>query len=449
MEGSRKLLIVEDDRSLRRQLRWAFDAYEVSQAEDRKGALDVAVTERPSVVLLDLGLPPDPDGPTEGLATLDELLSLIPETKVIVMTGQADRAYAVKAVAKGAYDYYQKPIELDDLSLIVGRALELWNLEEEFRRISTAGAVGIPGFLTMNAELQKILRQVRDLADSDVSALILGESGTGKELLAKGIHQLSRRNGGNFVVINCAAIPDQLLESELFGHEKGAFTDAFKTTVGRVEIANDGTLFLDEIGDLSMGLQAKLLRFLQERVIERVGGREQIPIDVRIISATNKNLVDAIGRGEFREDLYYRLSEYTINIPPLRERPDDTIMIANHYLREFAREQGRAVRGFTDEALAAVSNYGWPGNVREIQNRIKRAVITAQANRISPENLGLETTNEKPVVESLRDTRDRAERQAIERAMAAANGNISKAAKILQISRPKLYDLMRAHKLKA
>jgi two-component system NtrC family response regulator len=307
-EATKKLLIVDDDSGLRRQLRWAFDSYRVSLAEDRQTALELLATERPPVVILDLGLPPDADGPTEGLATLEQILNQAPATKVVMMTGQAERAYAVQAVAKGAYDFYQKPVEIEVLGLIVDRAYRLWSLEDEHQRMSMAGpGVVIPGLIMVNRNMQKITDTVAKLANSDVGALIIGESGTGKELMARGIHMLSARSENVFVPINCAAIPDPLLESELFGHEKGAFTGAVKTIMGKVELADGGTLFLDEIGDLGMSLQAKLLRFLQERVIERVGGRRQIEVDVRVISATNQELPDLIKEGRFREDLYYRI----------------------------------------------------------------------------------------------------------------------------------------------
>lgn len=448
-EVPRKLLIVDDDKGLQRQLRWAFEDREVFLAINRKSALREMGRNRPPVALLDLGLPPDPDGPTEGLSTLREILSLSPETKVIVMTGQSDRAYAVQAVAQGAYDFYQKPVEIDVLRLIVDRAYRLYDLEEENRRIaSTLAPATIPGFITVNPELHKVLEKLRKFAQAEVSILVLGESGTGKELLAKGIHALSPRGANDFIVINCAAIPEQLLESELFGHEKGAFTGAFKTTIGKVELADGGTLFLDEIGDLSAALQAKMLRFLEERVIERVGGRRQIPVDLRIISATNKNLASAMADGDFREDLYFRLSEMQTEIPPLRQRPDDIIVIANHLVREFATQHGRKINGFTTEALVAMSEYAWPGNVREMQNRIKGAVIGASGNKLSREDLDLAPPSQEPAVETLKEARDRAERQSVLSALATAKGNISEAARILNISRPTLYDLMRNHGLK-
>ncbi|MFQ5773778.1 MAG: PEP-CTERM-box response regulator transcription factor [Kiloniellaceae bacterium] len=444
----RRLLIVEDDSGLQRQLRWAFESYEVFAAGDRESALEITTRERPPVVVLDLGLPPDPDGPSEGLATLEEILAVTPESKVIMMTGQSDRAFAVQAVAKGAYDFYQKPVEADILGLVVDRAYELWNLEEEHRRITRAGAAPrLPGFITAETKLEKELERVCEIADSNMSVLVLGESGTGKELVARGIHELSSRSQDKFIAINCAAIPEQLLESELFGYEKGAFTGAVKTTVGKFELAQGGTLFLDEIGDLSLHLQAKLLRFLQDRLIERVGGRRSIAVDVRVISATNQDLSEAIANGDFRDDLYYRLSEFTVHIPPLRERTDDAVIIAHRLVHDLATEQGRPVREFSEDALAAIAAHSWPGNVRELQNRLKRAVVTAKGRKIAAADLDLAEPRAAPRRETLKEARARAERESIENALALSGGNITNAAKILRVSRPKLYDLLRQHKL--
>jgi two-component system NtrC family response regulator len=448
--SKRKIMIVEDDTGLQRQLRWAFESYEVFTASDREGALQIATVEQPPVVVLDLGLPPDADGTSEGMATLEGILDTVPECKVIVMTGQSDRAHAVKAVASGAYDFYQKPVDADILGLIIDRAYELWTLEEEHRILTAHGGdIAIPGFLTANAEMKQTLERVRDVARTDMSILILGESGTGKELVARGIHQQSARRDANFTAINCAAIPDQLLESELFGYEKGAFTGAVKTTLGKIELSKGGTLFLDEIGDLSLHLQAKLLRFLQERVLERVGGRRMIEVDVRVVSATNQDLTEAMASGEFREDLYYRLSEFSVSIPPLRERGDDAAVIANQLLREYAAELRRPAKTFSDDALSAILTYSWPGNVRELQNRIKRAVIVAKERKIIAGDLELAVSQVKPKYESLQEARDQADRQSVENALALSGGNVSTAAKILQISRPKLYDLLRRHNLRS
>ena len=448
MNAPKRLLIIDDDSGIRRQLRWAFDSFEVLLAEDRESGLEIVRQERPPIVLLDLGLPPDVDGPTEGLAALGQILSIAPRTKVIVMTGQAERTYAVDAVASGAYDFYQKPIEIEILQMIVSRADRLYQLEMEYdTRVSGANSP-LPNFLCANPNTLKILEKVREFARTDISVLILGESGTGKEVIARAIHDLGSRSTKQFVALNCAAIPDQLLESELFGHEKGAFTGALKTTRGRVELADGGTLFLDEIGDLSMALQAKLLRFLQERVIERVGGHQTIEVDVRVVSATNKNLEAAMKDGEFREDLYYRLNEFSVELPPLRERPDDTIVIANHFLTTFATEQSRPVRGFSHDALVAISNHEWPGNVRELQNRIKSAVVTARHSKVTASDLDLGGDDQSSAQMTLKDARNEAEKRAIRMALLQTNDNISNAAKILDVSRPKLYDLMRQHDMK-
>ena len=446
--AGRKIMIVEDDPGLQRQLRWAFESYEVLTASDRETAIEIAAREGPSVVLLDLGLPPDADGPSEGLATLSEVLELLPHCKVIMMTGQADRMFAVEAVAKGAYDFYQKPVDADILGLIVERAYQLWSLEEEHRRLLHANSSqAFPGFLTTHPALQETLDRLRDVADSDIAVLIAGDSGTGKELIARGLHVLSGRAKNPFIAINCAAIPDHLLERELFGHEKGAFTGALKTTVGKVEQADGGTLFLDEIGDLSLALQAKLLRFLQERVIERVGGRRTIDVDVRVVSATNQVLSESIEAGTFREDLYYRLSEFSVDLPPLRVRGDDTIVIASDLLQELASEARRPVRGFSNDALAALAAHDWPGNVRELRNRLKRAVVIAKGRKVTAADLDLKAAGEEPRRETLQEARDRAERATIDNAMALARGNISNAAKMLNISRPRLYNLLRRYGL--
>ena len=443
------LLVVDDDKGLSRQLRWAFDDCEVVLAGERQEALAKVKKEKPSVVLLDLGLPPDPHGPTEGLATLEGILSLAPETKVIVMSGQTQRDYAVQAVARGAYDFYQKPIEIETLSLIVRRAFHLFSLEEENRAlVRSAAKMPLPGLVTANPKMLEICQQLRRFAPSDVTILLLGESGTGKELFARAAHSLSKRAKQPFIAINCAAIPEHLLESELFGHEKGAFTGAIKTTLGKIEMAAGGTLFLDEIGDLPLPLQAKLFRFVQERVIERVGGRRQIAVDLRIVCATNQELPKLISSGVFREELYWRLAEATIQIPPLRERPDDAVVLAHHLLRQITTEQGRSIRGFAPEALAAISSYSWPGNVRELENRIKRAVVAAQSASVGLPDLDLASGQESVSIRTLKQSRDKAERHAITQAMIESQGNVSRAAKLLEISRPTLYQLMREHNIK-
>lgn len=449
MESAKTLLIVDDDEGLRGQLKWAFDEWQVLLAGDRESALSLVKEHSPSVVALDLGLPPDAHGPTEGLATLESILTIAPETKVIVVSGQTQREYAVRAVARGAYDFYQKPIEIETLNLIIQRAFHVFSLEEENRRLSQVEtATPLPGLVTTNKEMLRVCDQLRRFAPSDVTVLILGESGTGKEVMARATHVLSKRADKPFIAINCAAIPDTLLESELFGYEKGAFTGAVKTTPGKVEMANGGTLFLDEIGDLPLPLQAKLFRFLQERVIERIGGRRSIAVDIRIVCATNKELGNLITGGTFREELYYRLSEAVLHIPPLRERPDDAVLLANHFLAKLAEEQGRSYLGFARDALAAITSYAWPGNIRELENRIKRAVIAAQGQYITLQDLDLTIEEDEIQGMTLKQSREKAELQAITRAMVEAEGNVSRAAKLLKISRPTLYQLLRDHNVK-
>jgi len=442
------LMLVEDDPGLLGQLRWCFDDFEVVTATTRDEAIAQLRRAEPSVVTLDLGLPPDPGGATEGLATLEQILSLAPQTKVIVVTGNNDRDNAVKAVALGAYDFYQKPVDADLLNLIVRRAHQLHELEREHRRLQQSqGASPLPGLIATSPEMLKICRTVEKVAPADVTTLLLGESGTGKEVVARAIHHLSNRRDFRFVAINCAAIPENLLESELFGYEKGAFTGAAKQTRGKFEYADGGTLFLDEVGDLPMSLQAKLLRFLQERVIERVGGREEIPVDVRVVCATHQDLKGQIAENLFREDLFYRISEMTITIPPLRERSGDAHLLARVFLERFAREQGRAVKGFTPEALKAIENHAWPGNVRELENRIKRAVIMTDGSQVNSEDLELSSEGEDPLMLNLRQVRDDAESRALRRTLQIVDGNISRAAELLGVTRPTLYDLLKKHGL--
>jgi two-component system, NtrC family, response regulator len=400
-------------------------------------------------VLLDLGLPPDADGPSEGLATLQAVLQASPESKVIMMSGQTEREFALKAVALGAYDFYQKPIAEDEIRLIVGRAQRLFELEQENRKLAQRQAeTPLPGILTSNPEMLEICRDIAGLAATNVSVLINGESGTGKELLARALHYLSPRANGPFVAVNCAAIPENLMESEFFGHEKGAFTGAIKTTTGKVELANKGTLFLDEIGDMPAPLQAKLLRFLQERTIERVGGHKQIPVDIRVVSATNQDLPQLIERGSFRQDLYYRISEGVVDIPPLRERLEDAALIANKLARDYAQELGRRVRGLSPAAMAAILAHSWPGNVRELQNCIKRAVASAADPIISARDLRLGSDSEGadgPL--TLKQARLNAEGKALRQALAIAEGNISEVARVLDTSRPTIYHLLKLHNI--
>jgi two-component system NtrC family response regulator len=438
-----KLLIVEDDAGLQKQLRWTFDDYEVLQARSREEAIACLRRHEPPVVLQDLGLPPDPEGVTEGLEALRDILTLAPQTRVIVVTGHADQDNAVRAVAQGAYDFCQKPLDEAVLRLIVARAFYIHGLEVQNRELSRSVTTSpIQGIIATDAGMLKVCRLVEKVAPADVTVLIQGESGTGKELVARALHDISQRRKGRFVAINCAAIPEQLLESELFGHEKGAFTGALKTTQGKFEIANGGTLFLDEIGDMPLALQAKLLRFLQARVIERVGGREEIPVDVRVVCATNQDLKSLIAAQKFREDLYYRISEVPITIPPLRERAADAVVLANVFLQRFGAQHGSPRRGFTPAAVSAIQAYAWPGNVRELENRIKTAVIMADGPYVTETDLGLASTPTAAPVLNLKEVRAQAERLATVQALAAADGNVSKAAALLGVSRPTLYDLM-------
>ncbi len=448
-KGSRKLLIVDDDTGIQRQLRWSFEDYDVVVAGDREEALAQFRAQVAPVVTVDLGLPPDPDSPEEGFAVVEEILRLAPGTKIIVVTGQDDREHALKAIRLGAYDFYRKPIDSSELALIVDRASHLYELEEENRRLHLSrGNTPLSGLLTAAPEMLKVCQFVEKVAPTDVTVLLLGASGTGKELLARAVHDLSPRADRLFTVINCAAIPENLLESELFGHEKGAFTGAIKLTKGKIELADSGTLFLDEIGDLPLPLQVKLLRFLQERVIERIGGRQLIPVDVRIVCATNQKLESLMKAGTFREDLFYRLSELVVNIPPLREREGDVELLAHSFLANFVEELGRNVRGFNVEALAALAAHEWPGNVRELANRIKRAVIISDGPRIGPADLDLADPEEIPQIINLAQAREEAERREIPRALNRVEGNITQAAKLLGISRPTLYDLLRHHNIK-
>jgi len=442
------LLIVEDDPGLQKQMRWSFDAYETLVAGDRESALVQLRRHEPAVVTLDLGLPPDPDAASEGLATLEQILALMPDTKVIVVTGNQDRANAVKAVAMGAYDFYQKPFDPEVLGLVVERAFRLHALQQENRRLQQPQDSPMQGIITRDPGMIKMCRSVEKVAPSDATVLLLGESGAGKELLARALHRLSPRSAKRFVAINCAAIPENLLESELFGYEKGAFTGANKQTRGKIEFAHGGTFFLDEVGDLSLALQAKILRFLQERVVEHIGGREEIPVDVRIVCATHQNLKKLIEEGRFREDLYYRLSEIVIAIPPLRDRHGDAALLAHAFMHKFSREEGRSIRGFKQDALHAIEAYPWPGNVREMENYIKRAVIMTDGSQIGAEDLGLSAPAGEPEPVNLREVRDEAERKAIIKALSRVDGNILAAAELLGVSRPTLYDLVDRHGLK-
>ncbi|MBC7801090.1 MAG: PEP-CTERM-box response regulator transcription factor [Gemmatimonadaceae bacterium] len=445
-----KLLIVEDDMGLCSQYRWAFPTCEVVFAHTRTQAIAMAQKERPAVAIMDLGLPPDPDGVSEGFATLDSLARQVPNTKIIVATSHGDRTHALRAIAAGAYDFCEKPIDIDMLSTIIARSLRMQTLEDENRRLSDQPAASpIKNIVTSDPGMLKVCRDIEKLAAANVSALLLGESGTGKEALARALHDLGPRARQPFVAINCGAIPEALLESELFGHERGAFTGAVKQTLGKIELANKGTLFLDEIGDLPHPLQVKLLRFLQDQRVERIGGRAPIQVDVRVVSATNQMLQDQVDQGRFRGDLFYRLNPVTVRIPPLRERGGDTVLLARHFLAIYAREFGRPVKGFGDDALAAIGAHSWPGNIRELENRMKRAVLMTEQRMISAADLELAPGVEDMTAYDLRAARSRAERDVVQRALARSNGTLATAARLLGISRPTLYTLLEAHGLSA
>lgn len=446
----RPLLIVEDDPALQKQMQWAFDQYETIVASDRESAIAQLRRYEPAVVTMDLGLPPHPDDPAEGLRLLDEIRTLAPATKVIVLTGQNDRANALKAIGLGAHDFCTKPFEPELLTWAIDRAFRVHDLQTENARLQAAQeSPAMAGIITRDPAMLRICRTIEKVAPTSATVLILGESGTGKELFARALHDLSPRRKERFVAINCAAIPDTLLESELFGYEKGAFTGAAKQTLGKIETANGGTLFLDEIGDLPVSLQAKLLRFLQERVIERIGGRQEIPVDVRIICATHQSLKAYIEQGKFREDLYYRLAEIVVEIPPLRERQGDAALLAHGFARKFAAEQKRPAMTLLPDAIEAIAAHPWPGNVRELENVIKRAVIMADGAAIGAADVGLAVAGtEAPDALNLRQAREVAEKNALLRVLGRVNGNLSKAAEMLGVSRPTLYDLMHRFGLK-
>ena len=455
MSQSAPLLIVEDDLALQKQIKWSLDRFESVTASDRESALVQFRRHQPAVVTMDLGLPPDPDSVSEGFRLLEQMLELDPNVKVIVLTGQNDQSNALKAIALGAYDFFAKPFEPELLGLTIDRAFRLFELQSENRRLQTLhhpDALG--GLLTRDPEMLRIGRLIERVSSSSATVMLLGESGTGKEVLAQGLHQASKRSG-KFVAINCAAIPEALLESELFGYERGAFTGATKTTIGKIETANGGTLMLDEIGDLPHSLQAKLLRFLQERKVERVGGRQEIPVDVRVVCATHQNLKTQIAENRFREDLFYRLAEIVVDIPPLRQRTGDAMLLAHAFLRRYAQEQKRPAMSFSEETLRAIEAHPWPGNVRELQSAIRRAVIIAEGNRLMRSDLGLPPAPADLADPAdlngagsgtsdldLRAVREAAERQAVLSALARADSNVAKAAELLGVSRPTLYDLI-------
>lgn len=442
----RKVLVVDDDPGLQRQLKWSLEDYDVVLAGDRDSALEALKRHDPPVITLDLGLPPDAANASEGLRALGEILQSAPHAKVIVVTGNDERENAVKAIAQGAYDFYEKPIDPDVLRLIIERAHRLYDLEEENRRLQQVKTEPLAGIIAGSTQMLEVCRRIEKIAPTDVSVLLLGESGTGKEILARAVHELSARRTQRFVAINCAAIPEALLESELFGYEKGAFTGAAKQTKGKLEFADQGTLFLDEMGDLPLSLQAKLLRFLQERVIERLGGREEIPVDTRIVCATHKDLRALIGAKSFREDLYYRISEVSVQIPPLRQRAGDAILIARALLNRFRGTVGGVSRDFSHAAYAAIERYEWPGNVRELENRVKRATIMAEGPLIEPHDLELDVPAATGF-KTLREIREETEAQAVQQALALHDGQIGKVAEMLGVSRPTVYHLMKKYNL--
>ena len=439
----KKLLIVEDDPGLQSQMRWCFEDVEVHVASDRSSALSILRREETQVVTLDLGLPPDPGGSTEGFQALEDILRLAPNTKVIVVTGREEKENAVKAIGLGACDFFQKPLDADILSFIVNRAFRLFELEKENQELTTGSSSSkLSGVIASSPKMLEICRMIEKISPADVTTLLLGETGTGKEVLAKAIHQLSPRREKSFSAINCGAIPENLLESELFGHEKGAFTGATHMKQGKIELADGGTLFLDEIGDMPMTLQVKLLRFLQERVIERVGGVKEIPVDVRVVCATHQNIQKQIEENLFREDLYYRVSEITLNIPPIREREGDAIIIAQALLKSFVQQMKRPALSFSEDAMRAIKSYNWPGNVREVINKVKRAVIMADDKKISAADLelcDLSAISEEAL--NLRQIRDAAEKSAVTQAIQASQNNMAQAARLLGITRPTLYNL--------
>jgi len=439
-----KLLIVDDDLGVQKQLKWSLSDYDVALADTRESAVAAVRRFEPKVITLDLGLPPDATNATEGLAALKEILAIAPHTKVIVITGNDDRSHALKAIEMGAYDFYQKPVDADVINVIVSRAFSLANIETDNRGMKAV--VGSDtGIIGSSESIDRLRVMVQRIAPTEITTLLLGESGTGKEVTAKAIHQVSNRKDKPFIAINCASIPENLLESELFGFEKGAFTGAHKTTLGKIECAQGGTLFLDEIGDMPFNLQAKLLRFLQEKVIERLGGRKEVPVDVRVVCATNQNLEEMVANKEFREDLFYRITEITLNIPPLRDRDEDVLILANFFLQQYSIEYKRNVKSFSDDGVQAIVNHRWPGNIRELQNKVKSSVIMTTGTQVTAFDLGFFDQVDGAEYElslNLRTVREDAETIAIQKAYALTEGNMSKTAELLGVTRPTLYSLI-------
>ena len=438
-----KVLIVDDDLGIQKQLKWSLSDFDVVFADNRESAIAQLRRHEPAVITLDLGLPQDPANASEGLNVLEEVLKLAPHTKVIVVTGNNDKTHALHAIELGAYDFYQKPIESQTIKILISRALYVSSLERE-NRILALSRHHLGPIIGVSEAIQNVSRRVEKIAKTDITTLLLGESGTGKEVFARFIHEGSSRGAKPFVAINCASIPENLLESELFGYEKGAFTGANKTTLGKIETAQGGTLFLDEIGDMPLSLQVKMLRFLQERVIERVGGRSEISVDVRVICATHRDIQTMVSHESFREDLFYRIGEIIINIPPLRDRESDVLLLAKTFLKQYTHDYGSKVKGFSDAALAAMLHYQWPGNIRELQNKLKSAVILAEGTIIHADDLSIMPANEDEVLEvfNLRSVRAEAESRAIRRAFTHADKNISKTAALLGVTRPTLYTLL-------
>ncbi len=439
-----KLLIIDDDEDLRTQMKWALvNEYDVTLAEDRPSAIAAMHKDQPMVVTLDLGLPPLPAGVEEGFAALDEILGDYADTKVIIITGRSEKEYALRAVDQGAYDFFYKPIQIDELKVVLHRAFHVAQLEQEQKALrQRLSGDNFEGMIGTNQKMQDVFTKIRKVASTDEPVLILGESGTGKELVARALHNLSLRQAGKFVAINCGAIPENLIESELFGHEKGAFTGAHIQRKGKFEMADGGTLFLDEVGELPQNLQVKLLRFLQDGMVERVGGRETIPINTRVVAATNRDLKEAMKDGKFREDLFFRLGVISITLPPLRERNEDILHLAKAFLDRYAQANKKKIRGFTNRALDAIEQYLWPGNVRELENRIKRAVIMTDEKKITAEDMEIAGPLYKQERLSLKDARDLVEKEMVVKAMARNDGNLTKASMELGVSRPTLYDLM-------
>ena len=444
-----KLLIVDDDKGIQKQLKWSLSDYDAVLAADRESAVAAVRRYEPKVVTLDLGLPPDEANASEGLAALQEILTIAPHTKVIVITGNDDRTNALAAISAGAYDFYQKPIETDVINVIIARAFSVAAIEEENRKMRAVGGSDI-GIIGNSESIERLRMMVKRIAPTAITALLLGESGTGKEVTANAVHLASDRKNKPFVAINCASIPETLLESELFGFEKGAFTGAHRATKGKIECAEGGTLFLDEIGDMPYSLQAKLLRFLQEKSIERLGGRQEIAVDVRVVCATNQNLEQMVADKTFREDLFYRVSEITLNIPPLRDRDEDVIILSQYFLQHYAAEYKRNVKSFSEDALSAIKAHKWPGNIRELQNKVKSSVIMTTGTQVTAIDLGFFENQDKSFELSLnlRTVREQAESIAIQKAYAISEGNMSKAADLLGVTRPTLYSLIEKYELK-